>query len=68
MSDLADILRHVFTRFGRPQVAESHRATDENMELLDHRLGDVEDKQRAIAARLRLLEIQADPQGRLRHE
>jgi hypothetical protein len=68
MSDLTDIIRHVFARFGRPQVAEAHRATDENMELLDHRLGDVEEKQRSIAARLRLLEIQADPQGRLRHE
>ena len=68
MSDLTDIIRHVFTRFGRPHVSESHRATDANMELLDHRLGDVEERQRLIAARLRLLEIQSDPQGRLSHE
>jgi hypothetical protein len=63
MSDLTDIIRHVFARFGRPQIAESHRATDENMERLDHRLGSVEEKQRAIAARLRLLEIAGDRHG-----
>jgi hypothetical protein len=68
MSDLTDILRHVFTRFGRPQVAESHRATDENMELLDHRLGTVEEKQRSISARLRLLEIAGDRQGIVRDD
>lgn len=68
MSDLPDLLRHLFSRFGRPPGVERLRATDANIEAVDTRLTVVEQRQRDIAVRLRLLEMTADPRGRRQHD
>ena len=60
VSDLSDVLRHLLARFGRPPVDGGHtHATDENMDVLDHRLSSVEVSQQEIEARLRRLERQS---------
>lgn len=63
MSDVADILHHLFGRFGRPDQNVLKRATDENMAAIDDRLTTVEQRQREIAARLRILEKAGNPRG-----
>jgi hypothetical protein len=68
MSDLRDILRHAFGRFGRPSAEPTEGATDAHVEAIDKRLDVLERHVSENKARLRLLEIQADPQGRLHHE
>lgn len=60
VSELAEMLRHWLGRFGRPtQFAEMA----EHEQAVDTRLTTLERRQRDIAARLRLLEIQSDPRG-----
>ena len=59
MSDLTDILRHVLARFGRPSDPPEMRATDQNVDEIDHRLTSVETMQQEVEARLRRLEVQS---------
>ena len=64
---LTDFFGRMFGRFGRMQYGGGQQI-DADMGEFDDRLTDVEHKQRDIAARLRLLEMAADPRGRLRDE
>ena len=61
MSDLPGTLRALLHRFGRPEALPT-RTTD--LTVIDQRLENLEQEQFAIAARLRLLELQGDPRGR----
>jgi hypothetical protein len=58
-----DLLRRLLRLLGRPQEA---RSDGRDLRVIDERLGSLEQRQREIAARLRLLERQADPRD-LRH-
>ena len=60
-------LRQWLHRFGRPDRGTASRVQHgETLAAFDSRLTDVEREQREIEARLRLLEIQGTPRGRLR--
>ncbi len=59
MTDLKSTLRQVIEYIGRPRA--EFRIVD--VDAFDTRLKTLERRQREIAARLRLLEIQSDPFG-----
>jgi hypothetical protein len=56
MSDLGDVLRSFFGRFGRPDIGALVTDRDDRV---DDRLTDLEREQREIDARLRRLEQQS---------
>jgi len=59
-----DVLRRLWQRFGHPEQ-RVFRITD--VDAFDERINVLERRQRDIAARLKLLEQQADPRGWRRH-
>jgi hypothetical protein len=67
VDDLRSVLRNILSRIGRPELPVQGDGFDERLSSLDSRLSEQEREQRSIAARLKLLEIQADPRG-LRHD
>lgn len=60
VSDLRDAIRRLFQRFGRPSQFDLNEEHDEKV---DGRLTVLEQRQREIAARLRILEKQGNPRG-----
>lgn len=64
MTGLANIMRQIFGKFGRPDypfIQDSK--TDAALDGLDHRLTDVERKSRENDMRLRIIERASNPWG-----
>lgn len=59
MINLLATLRQAFHQFGRPH--DTYRVRD--LQHIDRRVTDLEQREQEIAARLRLLEIAGDPRG-----
>jgi hypothetical protein len=60
VSGLNDVLHRLMLRFARPAVAAMESDRDD---AVDGRLTSLEQKQREIAARLRILEKSGNPRG-----
>lgn len=56
-------MRTLLTRFARPEI--EHSQNEKPIEHYDKRLASLDMKQREIRARMQLLDMQANPRGKL---
>lgn len=58
---LRQIVMNMFRGFAKPDI--TIKSSDGGIERVDKHIEDIERKQREVAARIKLLEIQSNPRG-----